>query len=92
MIHSFIPTTVGPSKLDLLLADAPELSDESKTKVIILTDISRLGKLLSGNPIPPKAFYAAYDAPIEYLEKVQHDLQVELNTLQYRNSVQGHDF
>jgi len=92
MIHSFIPTTVGPSKLDLLLADAPELSDESKTKVIILMDIDRISKLTTGKPMSPKAFYDGYDCPLEYLERVQHDLQVSLNTAEYRARIQGHDF
>lgn len=80
-------THVGPSKLDLVLAEAANLSDENKTKVIIITDLNRIMVLLGGKPMGPKTFDQAYDSPIEYLEKVQHDFQVELNTKLYKDRV-----
>lgn len=92
MIHTFVPTHVGPSKLDLLLADAPPMTEENKEKVILIIDIARLGKLLGGPPMTPKVFYSAYDCPLHVLQHHQHDLQIEWNTKSYQSSVQGHDF
>lgn len=82
-------THVGPSKLDLLLAEAPELSDESKTKVIVIIDIIRLGTLMGAKPIKPREFYALYDADLHNLEATQHNLQVEWNTIEYHKRVFG---
>lgn len=85
----FITHSVGPSKLDLLLADAPDLSEESKEKVILIIDIVRLAKLLGGPPPKPHEFYALYDSPLYHLQQHQHDLQVAWNTKQYNDSVYG---
>lgn len=92
MIHTY--TTVGPSKLDLLLADVhPQpLSDENNTKVIMIIDINRLTKLLSNTVMNPKQFYEAYESSIEMLSCIQHNLQVDYNTQQYRRTIQGADF
>lgn len=92
-----VPTEVGPSKLDKVLASCVELSDKSKEKVCIITDIARLKKLLGAKEdMPPSYFYDAYEAPIEALECIQHAHQVEYNTVLYRRSmkdkVQGEDF
>lgn len=92
MIHTFVPAHVGPSKLDLLLTQLPDICDESKTKVAMLIDINRLTKLMHGKIMSPKAFYEAYDKSVEFLEMIQHNLQVEYNTNQYRNTIQGADF
>lgn len=93
MIHTF--TSVGPSKLDLLLAELhPQpLSSEKRTKVCLLTDIIRLIKLLDQKKgVTPAWFYKAYELSIEELEQMQHCLQVDYNTSQYRNTIQGADF
>lgn len=93
MIH--FNTIIGPSKLDLLLAELhPQpLSSEKRTKVCLLTDINRLNKLLNnGKTISPSWFYQAYELSVECLESLQHNMQVEYNTIQYRNSIQGADF
>lgn len=92
MENILVPTSVGPSKLDLYLSYCSELNDESKEKVILLIDINRLGTLLSGKPMPPKAFYSAYDQPLEILELTQHAMQTQWNTIQYRSTIQGADF
>lgn len=91
MIHTFVPTHVGPSKLDLLLANAPELSDENKEKVTIITDLIRLYKLM-GFTVTPAGFYNWYEQPLYQLQSSQHDLQIHWNTLQYKSSIQGADF
>ena len=93
MIKCFVPTTVAPSKLDLLLAELhPQpLSSEKRTKVSLLKDIIRLYKLL-GLTVTPKGFYLWYDESVEMLEMRQHNLQVDYNTMQYRSTIEGHDF
>lgn len=91
MIHTFVPSNVGPSKLDLILADAPPMTDENKEKVILITDLNRIGKLLSGKTMTPQQFYEAYDSPIDVLQHHQHDLQIAWNSKQYQ-SMQGADF
>jgi hypothetical protein len=94
MITHYVPTTVGPSKLDLILADAPQLSDEKMLKVILITDINRLGKLITGKTLTPKDFYRAYELSVSELEQHQHDIQIGYNTIQYQRAagLQGHDF
>ena len=88
-----VPNYIGPSKLDLFLADAPELSDEKKEKVGVIQDINRLGLLLGGKPMGVAAFYDAYDnVPLHQLQVVQCDLQVAWNTIQYERRMQGVDF
>jgi hypothetical protein len=92
----FIPSNVGPSKLDLLIAQLhPQpLEGESATKLDIIVDVIRIGKLL-GHPVPtPKEFYALYDASLGYLEALQHQAQVDYNTRVYHrsSSIQGADF
>lgn len=89
MENIFISHSVGPSKLDLLLAEAPDLSDESKEKVILIIDIVRLAKLLGGPPPKPKEFYDLYDSPLYHLQQHQHDLQVAWNTKEYEDRVYG---
>lgn len=93
MDNLLIPTHVGPSKLDLLLADAPDLSDESKEKVIIIIDIIRLYKLMRVR-VTPKGFYTYYDLNLRDLSQVQHDVTVMYNTWNYQhaNNITGADF
>lgn len=91
MENIFITHSVGPSKLDLLLADAPDLSEESKENVTIIIDLIRLYKLM-GFTVTPRGFYKWYDEPLHQLQMMQHNLQIEWNTIQYRNSIQGADF
>lgn len=88
----FVPTHVGPSKLDLLLADAVELDDAQKEKVILLTDIGRLAKLLYTHQLTPKEFYDFYDRPLDELQQYQHDLQTTYNTELYQKSLKDADF
>jgi hypothetical protein len=88
----FVPTHVGPSKLDQVIASCPELSDESKTKVIILTDIARLHKLLGYPPLDPHNFYKLYEMHEGFLSALQHNYQIEWNTKQYQSTIQGSDF
>jgi hypothetical protein len=91
-VPNYVPTSVGPSKLDQVIACCPELSDESKTKVILIEDIARLYKLLGGPPLSPANFYALYEMPESMLSAIQHNAQIEWNTKQYQSTIQGQDF
>jgi hypothetical protein len=88
----YVPTFVGPSKLDQVLSYCTELSDESKTKVAMIEDIAKLYKLIGSPPLSPANFYALYDMHESILSAIQHNAQIEWNTLQYRSSIQGADF
>ena len=88
-----VPTHVGPSKLEVTLSYCKELDDENKQRVILITDINKLIKLLGGKPIAPELFYVMYDYPIYTLEMLQYHHQVAWNTEQYKSSIiQGSDF
>jgi len=90
--HYYVPTFVGPSKLEHVLSYCTELSDDSKTKVSIIEDIAKLYKLMGSPALSPANFYALYDLHESFLSAIQHNAQIELNTMQYRSSIQGHDF
>jgi hypothetical protein len=83
-ITNYVPTNVGPSRLEEILAGAPEMTDEDKQRVCIITDIAKIGKLLGNPPMTTHNFYTLYDMPIAILEAVQHNAQVELNTYEYK--------
>ena len=85
-IKSYFAT---PTKLDLVLSYCRELSDESKERFCIIQDILKLGKLLGKENISPREFYTMYDLPTNILEVIQHNLQVEYNTSEYRKQVMG---
>lgn len=89
LLKKFVPKFVAPSKLDQVLAYCPDLCDESKQKVCIITDIAKLGRLLENPPLTPHNFYHLYDMSIVVLEAVQHNLQVDLNTREYKARVFG---
>jgi hypothetical protein len=94
-ITQYVPTIVGPTKLEQVLAYCYELSDESKEKVCIIQDIAKLGKLIGHAPMSPENFYTMYEMPVSILEAVHHNVQVEWNTAQYHNGytpIQGQDF
>ena len=80
----YVPTSVGPSKLDEVLAYCVNLEDESKTKLCIIHDLLKLGKYLSYNELTPKGFYKLYDKSILELETIQGIMQAEYNTQIYR--------
>lgn len=82
----YVPTSVGPSKLELFLAQAPDLTEEEKEKVIIITDIARLGKLLGYGIPTTEEFYYLFDLPKYMLEARQHNAQIDWNTKQYHAS------
>lgn len=82
----YVPTSVGPTKLELFLAEAPELTDEEKEKVILITDIVRLAKLLGDKAPTTEEFYHMYDQPKYLLEARQHNMQIEWNTKQYHST------
>ena len=86
-IINYVPTSVGPSRLEEILACAPDMTDQNKEKVCIITDIARLNKLLKHPEISVESFYILYDAPAGLLEAIQHTLQVEWNTNLYKQSV-----
>ncbi len=88
----YVPTFVGPSKLDQVLAYCTNLSDESRIKVTIIEDIARLYRLLESPPLTPHNFYALYDMDESMLSAIQHNAQIEWNTKQYRSTIQGADF
>jgi len=80
---NYVPTEVGPSRLEEILACAPDMTDENKQRVCIITDIAKIGRLLGNPPMSTHNFYTLYDMPIPILEAVQHNAQVELNTYEY---------
>lgn len=86
-IINYVPTSVGPSRLEEILACAPDMTDENKEKVCIITDIARLGKLLKHPEISVRNFYTLYETPTQVLEAIQHNFQAELNTHLYRQSI-----
>jgi len=81
---NYVPTLVGPSRLEEILACAPDMTDENKERVCIITDIARIGKLLGNPPMSPYNFYTLYDMAMPVLEAVQHHAQVEWNTYEYK--------
>lgn len=84
---NFVPTKVGPTKLEIVLSWCVKLSDESKQKVCIIQDIAKLGKLLGHPPMSSHNFYTLYEMPIHILEAAQHHAQIEYNTKKYRSSL-----
>lgn len=80
---NYVPTSVGPSKLDQILAEAPDMTDENKQRVCIIQDIAKIGRLLGNPPMTTHNFYTLYEMPILILETIQHNAQVELNTYEY---------
>ena len=80
---NYVPTDVGPTKLDEILAECPELSDESKEKLCIIQDIIKIAKALDKAPPTPWEFYYMYELSIPMLESLQHASQVSLNTERY---------
>ena len=88
-ILNYVPKSVAPSKLEIVLSYCTELSDESKTKVCIITDIARIGKLLGNPPLSPHNFYTLYDMQLPILEAVQHSAQVQYNTESYHKRYNG---
>ena len=84
---NYVPTSVGPSRLEEILACAPDMTDENKEKVCIITDIARLNKLLQHPEISVVSFYTLYESPLGLLEAIQHILQAEWNTHLYKQSV-----
>ena len=81
---NYVPTSVGPSRLEEILACAPDMTDENKEKVCIITDISKIGTLLGNPPMSTLNFYTMYEMPLPILEAVQHAAQAELNTFEYK--------
>jgi ribosomal protein S19E (S16A) len=86
-VIGYVPISIGPTKLELALAQAPELNDESNTKVCIIQDIVKIAKTLGVKPPAPEQFDWLYDQSISMLEAIQHSGQVELNTLLYKQRV-----
>jgi len=82
-----IPTTIEITGLDQALAGTPELSDENKKRVCIIEDIARLRKLLGAKPLTPEQFYMLYDMHFTILESIQHNIQVEWNTVEYYSRI-----
>lgn len=82
-----LPNNIGPTNLELFLAEVPELTDEKKEKVIIITDIVRLAKLMKIPPPTAQEFDIMYDMPNYLLEAKQYNAQIEWNTKQYHNQV-----
>jgi hypothetical protein len=87
-IIGFVPTSVGPTKLELALAECKDLSDESKTKVCLIQDIVKIGKLLGVGIPSPEQFNWLYDQSISMLEAIQHNAQIEWNTRDYHNRME----
>lgn len=82
-ITNYVSTSAGPSRLEEILADAPDMTDENKQRVCIIQDIAKIGRLLGNPPMTTHNFYTLYEMPIPILEAVQHNAQVELNTYEY---------
>lgn len=60
-----------------------ELTDKSVEKVFIITDISKLYKLMGIKPLSPTAFDNLYDMSIEQLEMVFKTLSLEFYRMIY---------
>jgi hypothetical protein len=93
-ITHYIPTIVGPSKLDQVLSYCNELSDEDKEKVTILTDLARMMKAMNYPPIKPESFYNLYESPLYILTATQMSVTVDYNSFMYAQRVhaqQGKD-
>lgn len=60
-----------------------ELTDKSVEKVFIITDISKLYKLMGIKPLSPTAFDNLYDMSIEQLEIVFKTLSLEFYRMIY---------
>ena len=87
-IH-YVPTSVGPSKLEQALAYVPDLSDENKQKVCIIEDMARLGKLMGYEPISVSIFDRLYDMSVGLLEANQYNMQIKYNTQDYHERLFG---
>lgn len=81
---NYVPTIVGPSKLDQVLAYCNQLNDENKQRVCIIQDIAKIGKLLGHPRMSLENFEGLYEMPIVILEAVQQNIQIELNTYEYQ--------
>lgn len=51
------------------------LTEESKTKVCIITDISKVELLLTGEPISTTQFDTLYDKDVDELNNLLSDMQ-----------------
>ena len=72
-------TDTKSADLQLFLEKLPDLTDEQKTKVIIITDIVKIRTLLGYPPPTPFEFDFMYDLSIFMLEAKQYNAEIEWN-------------
>jgi hypothetical protein len=90
---NYVPTAVGPTKLQVAMSYAVELDNIGKEKVCLITDIVKLLKLMGGKTPTTEEFYAMYENWSVYqLEVKQQELQVEWNSQVHSQPLQGQDF
>ena len=86
-IIGYVPTSVGPTKLELALAQCSDLSDEAKTKICLIQDIVKIAKLMNISSPTAEHFDYMYDQSVSALEDMQYNAQIEFNTWRYRNNI-----
>lgn len=74
--HSF-------TKLEVLLSECRNLTDEEMQKVCIITDMAKIWKALERQAFTVEQFEYLYDLPLYLLEAKQYDAQIALNTKIY---------
>ena len=90
---NYVPTAVGPTKLQVAMSYAVEIGDVGKEKCCIITDIAKLLKLMEKPAITPEQFFAMYDTWTAYQLVIhQRDLQNEWNAKTQPQPLQGQDF
>lgn len=77
-------TLTESNKLNDILMNSIELSDENKEKVCIIEDIFKLSTLINNKVNNSEIFYTLYEFSTKTLEEIQYGLQINYNTLQYK--------
>lgn len=92
-ITNYVPTAVGPTKLEKTLGFCTQLDDVGKEKVCVIQDIAKLLKLLNHKPIDTERFYAMYEVWSMYqLTVYQMELTNEVRSRSFSQPIQGADF
>lgn len=83
----FVSHSVGPSKLDLLLAEAPQLTDIGREKVCLIIDIAKCRKLLGQKALTGRQFTILYDSTRMELQQWLGNLELAVEQHRIREEL-----
>lgn len=90
---NYVPTAVGPTKLERTLEYCVQLDNVGKEKVCAIQDIAKALKLLNYKPMDVERFYTLYEEWSMYqLTVYQIELTNEVRSRSFSQPIQGADF